>query len=1530
VAGVAAIVALLSCKEIQVTAVDVSTVTVSAPTTRLDVGQSAQFIARVEDRAGRQLHREVVWSSSAQTVASVSVDGTVTGRSNGTAMITAVVEGRSDAVEITVGDEPVASVEVQPTLASLQVGETLQLRAIPRAVDGTELTGRPVTWASSDAGVAEVGVNGLVTARAVGSATVIATAEGMRGQAEISVNASLMTVSSVSIDPVSASVAAGDSVRLTATARASDGSVIAGRQAEWTSDNTVVAGVGANGVVHGNTIGRATITGTIDGVSGNASVEVTQAVATSLTVSPPSVTVTIGGTVQLAATVHASDGSVMTGLPITWQTDDPVVANVTSVGLVTGKAVGTATVTASARGVSGTAMVFVVIQPVARLSITPQTPGVLVGDSVLLDSNPIDSNGIPLSGRLITWSTGDASIASAAATNPNRQQAWIHGVSAGATYVYAMSGIRRDSTLVTVLPRANLVVTKTAAITQARAGETIAFTLTVSNAGPSAAAGVVLSDTLPANAKFIDATGAPSQSGNALEWPAIASLAAGDSRSFTVNLEAPSTGEVINIGAAVSATPEVDPTNNRAIATVTVAAPDLSVMKTASAAIVQAGDIITYTIDVLNHGPGPATAITVADTLPANATFLDAIPAQTPAGNILTWQVPSLDENASAQFTIRVTAPANGAVRNVATALASSGEAVPADNVSEVTVGVNALADLDVMKTASVATIDALGTIDYFITVKNIGLSAAADVVVTDALPANALFVDASGTPTIGGGMLTWTAVSIAPADSVRYTVRVTAPEKGTVTNAASATTTTGEASQANNSDTAPTTVNGANLRVVNAGPAQAAPGDPVTWTIQATNNGPGRADDVVISDMLPAGVTFVSATGGITPDANGVLTWPALASLANGASTGTYTVQVTAGSTGPMVNTAAVDAVTSDPDLSDNLAVVTTALPVADLAIAKAGSSAQVNPGGTVTYTIDVINNGPDGATGVVVTDVLPSGMTFVSATTGGTESGGTVTWPAADLPNGQSLSYSVTVNVPAVPGTYTNTASVSSATTDPLKADNSDTASTEVTQADLTVTKVYSGPANPTTADTLVFTITVDNAGPSAASDVVVTDTLDANATFIDASQAASPSGGIVAWNVQSIAASSQETFTIRMLGPAAGGDVRNAAAAVSSTFDPQPGDNHDSATASTTPGADVAVTVGASADPVDAGDTIVYTIDVQNLGPSDATGVVVTDALQSAAGFVDATGGITPSGPSGNVLTWPAVDLAAGASQGYTVRFVAGAKGTIDNTATVAATTFDPVASNNSSTTTTIVNPANIDVSILAPTSVSFGSQLTYRVRVVNEGPGTALDVTLEAPPATNATFAGNSDGNYDVATGVVSISTASLTAGDSLVFEITVDPDGNGDIVMSASSSTSADDPDLSNNSFAATTTLSISAADLGVTVTANPAAALVGDVIEYTITVVNNGPGEAVGTTVTATLPSLTTLATLVSATGNPSQNGDQLTWSVGGIANGGSVSYTVQVRADATGSLTTSATASALNNDPKPANDSGSGTTVVS
>ena len=342
---------------VTVTAVPVASVTLSPATAAILIGAAQQFAAVAKDSAGNPLAgRVITWASDNAAVAIVS-SGLSSGVSAGSATISASSEGQTATATVTVTPVPVATVTISPSSATIIVGSTAQLTATTKDGAGNTLSGRAVTWASSNTAVATVNGSGLITAVAVGSATVTATSEGKSGTATITVTN--VPVAAVTVSPATASIQTASTQQLSTVTKDSAGNTLTGRIVTWASSNSSVASVNSSGLVSGVAAGSATITATSESKSGTAAITVIIVPVASVTVGPAAASIAIGGTRQLSAVTKDSAGNTLTGRVVTWGSSNTAVATVNATGLVTGVTAGSATITATSEGKSGTASITV-------------------------------------------------------------------------------------------------------------------------------------------------------------------------------------------------------------------------------------------------------------------------------------------------------------------------------------------------------------------------------------------------------------------------------------------------------------------------------------------------------------------------------------------------------------------------------------------------------------------------------------------------------------------------------------------------------------------------------------------------------------------------------------------------------------------------------------------------------------------------------------------------------------------------------------------------------------------------------------------------------------------------------------------------------------------------------------------------------------------------------------------------------------------------------------------------------------------
>jgi uncharacterized repeat protein (TIGR01451 family) len=422
------------------------------------------------------------------------------------------------------------------------------------------------------------------------------------------------------------------------------------------------------------------------------------------------------------------------------------------------------------------------------------------------------------------------------------------------------------------------------------------------------------------------------------------------------------------------------------------------------------------------------------------------------------------------------------------------------------------------------------------------------------------------------------------------------------------------------------------------------------------------------------------------------VRTWTLVAHVASSVPDGTL-----------ITNTATASSDTNDTTPGNNSASQgTTISAVADLVTVKTGP-ATAYAGTDITYTITVTNNGPSDAVGPLnVPDTYPAGTVVDSYTqTSGPDY-------LSGLPAGQVIVFTlvVTVNHNHAAGTITNSVTATSSTTDPNLVNNTSTVDTVVSVAttDLVVSKsVLSSTA--AAGSNIWYTVSVTNNGPSDyAANVDLADATPANTTFVQAFELTSTGatitspapGGTGTVHATLAQLNNGATLTIRVVvkvntAVAAGTIISNTGSVTTATSDPNSGNDSASVNVTTTASADLSVTnTGPSVVAVNA--TIQYTDVVTNNGPSNATGIVLlfkvgrVSTLQSWSQFGGPAVSCAVLAGHSDTYRCTLATLAPGASFSLHFNVKTKGKNAATSTATVSASSPDPVAGNNSATKNT----------------------------------------------------------------------------------------------------------------------------------------------------------------------------------------------------------------------------------------------------
>jgi uncharacterized repeat protein (TIGR01451 family) len=439
-----------------------------------------------------------------------------------------------------------------------------------------------------------------------------------------------------------------------------------------------------------------------------------------------------------------------------------------------------------------------------------------------------------------------------------------------------------------------------------------------------------------------------------------------------------------------------------------------------------------------------------------------------------------------------------------------------------------------------------------------------------------------------------------------------------------------------------------------------------------------------------------------------------------------------------------------------------------------------------------------------------------------------------------------------------------------------NADNACVPFPTADLELTKSDS-PDPVAAGEQLFYTLSVTNHGPNDVPDVSVTDHLPSQVQFQGDDHNACVEGptGTLTCNFGKVKIGQTETvvITTKVKANAVSGaghpiGITNSAEVSSvKVIDPNPDNNSDSTSTTVVDRADIRLTKLCKPDgPMLAGDTATCTILVDNLGPSDARNVVITDTHVSNGSFTILGETASPSGScsaSAGVVTCNLGTEPAGGRTTIVVRETATEAQDVNDCASVSSDTPDPNSANNEACDgVSIIAVSDLSLTKTdSPDPLVAGTDITYTLTATNNGPSTAPSVVIQDPLPGSVTVVSVSSAGGTCVPGVpgdplhptrCTYSSIGPSGSRTMTLVVRVNPGDHRVVTNEASVSSTVLDPDLSNNTASATTSVQI--ADLGILTTSDADTYKPSSQITYTLTVVNNGPGNANNVVVTDPLP----------------------------------------------------------------------------
>ena len=1056
-----------------------------------------------------------------------------------------------------------------------------------------------------------------------------------------------------------------------------------------------------------------------------------------------------------------------------------------------------------------------------------------------------------------------------------------------------------------------IIPNKTADIENPNFGDNVTYTVTVTNDGNADAKAVVVRDVLGKDLKFVSATGTYTfdEATNTITW--TVDVDAGKTETFTV------VATVINYGNVTNSLVVGNKTFNK-----NVTVPEITPDKTVDNENPNFGDNLTYTVTVKNEGNGNATDVIIVDNLGKGLEYVSSTGNYDNKTNTITWKV-DLASGETKTFTV---------VAKIVGYTDVTNEVTVGNKTSAVTVNIP---EIIPAKDVNNTTPNFGDKVEYTITVNNNANKDAKQVVIVDTLGKGLKFINAShnGKYDESTRTITWI-IDLGAGESAVFSVNAAVEAYGNIPNTVSV----GDKSSSVNI-AVPEIIPGKSVDVENPNF-----GDTVTYTVVVTNNGVVDAKQVVVKDILEKGLKFVKATGEYTFDEDSrTVTW--IIDLAKGESQ-TFYVTAVAEAYGVLINdvtvgdnTASADVVVPEiiPDKTANITnpnfgdkvdytvtvtndgmgdannvvivdrlgegltfvsasdngvwdpVKRTVTWIVDLAKGESkifsviaivsgygnvtnslvvgnkttGVNVTVpeiipdktvgieNPnfGDNVTYTVKVTNDGIGDANNVVVKDILGEGLTFVDATGNYSfdEATRTVTW-IVDLAKGESKVFSVIATVVGY-GNVTNSLVVGNKTT-----------GVNVTVPEIIPDKT-ANISNPNFGDKVDYTVTVTNDGIGDAKDVVVRDILGEGLKFVSATgnYTFDEATRTVTWIVD-LAKGESKVFSV--IATVVGyGNVTNSLVVGNKTTGVNvtvPEINPDKTVDNEIP---------------NFGDNVTYTVTVTNDGIGDANNVVITDVLDKGLKFLNATGNFTYDEKTGTI-TW-IVDLDKGETKTFNVNVTVLGYGVLPNT----------VAVGNKTAVRNITVPEIITVKEVNSSDIHIGDEITYTITVSNSGKINATNVVIRDILPEGLKFINASNGGvYDPVTGIITwILNITANSTVDLTADVCVNKSGNITNTVNVGNKTSN------------CTIESGDIVDLEIRIVADKSEIYVGDNVVYTVTVINNGPSDAINTIVNILIPNALSILSYNATKGTFDITSGN--WSIGNLTNGEKVVLTFVAKA---------------------------------
>ena len=1080
-------------------------------------------------------------------------------------------------------------------------------------------------------------------------------------------------------------------------------------------------------------------------------------------------------------------------------------------------------------------------------------------------------------------------------------------------------------------------------------GKTISYDITVTNVGSAVASNVTVTDVLPKYTSFVNsnftATGTTT-----LTWDTLPDIAVG--KSLVINLQLkladsiPNNTTITNSasasivigGTTQTVSSQLPPTQSLPHV---ASAPKLVLEKTGpSQSQIAPGSDIDYTLTVRNIGNAPASNVTLLESVPKNTSFVGGSQGINSSSlPQLSWDLGTVEPGnpKTAALRVRANTPLPDATPIINTASVSlGGQPVDGAHTKHLIQSAPILSIRKTPDSQSARAGDAGQSngesVSFQIFYNNTGNETATGVKITDTLITGLDFVSASqgGKWDAASRTVTWDLPSVVPGScandscSVSLQARVADAVPNGTALINSAHLQTDQASVDSNDVTVNVHSEGvpAITKTAVAGSVFKA-GKEVKYQIKYSNIGSDTLDDLVITDLLPPGTTYVSASESPSSQSAGKVVWfgGANKSLAAGSSGQiTLTVRLPDSiadqtSLDNQITLEAMDRQSTPAKVSAHSNAPITVSSSPKLEITKKGPKTKaLKAGETFSYTLTITNIGTDVATGLVVEDLLPSAVSYVNSTANGTQDSNNpqlIRWNLGTLTlaTRQSTTITVTAKVNSPIADHTALLNIAAAgETVKYNTAFSNLVAHQVTSKpflELEKTIVdANGPVTAKPGQVISYLVTYRNSGSDTATNVILEDQIPVgmNLFYAEPIDTIQPqiSNGVVSWSLGNLAAGVERSAHVLLAvdNVIKDGSTPVNIASIDSDQTQQISAHAPVVTVSSAP----AIRIGkiTQAGLLQPGQRLTYEIDWFNFGADTATGVEIIDSLPDSLTYVASDHNGTPvTTANGQDVSWQIGDVPARTGGNVTVTVeVKGATfvnngDLVVNTATVTAGNMPA----NSVSHSAVVNshPALVLVEKTSAPVISAGESVVYTLTFANLGNAVARDVivTDTLPPGAIPALVDHG-GKFDLLNNRVSWNIGSLPPGGSVTVQYSLrsatgTPDGT---VWTSTSSISG------SNAWPTSAQSAVfigSAPDFDFSKT-GPIATDANQEVTWRIDYFNKGNGDASNVVIRDVIPQGWTY---VSSTQSGSHSGADVTWNLGTVdaLAGGNVQVTLKAPA---------------------------------